>query len=260
MLETLAIIVMVIFIIVGFLFWAITSFSWFTGLITAMVLVGIDWLLGTGFVPWPAVSVLDQGLTPTSTAMEATMTSGILDLLSSDLVLGIAGIIVFASLVFFSETERLWSAILLTLGAFLVFNVLSKGSAVDWIMTHWVQFGLYVVAYLFLGTVYTAYWKWRNYCIENARPQQLADYMSRFTGEGHDRAKLEEDFYNDPRSFSLHPKNHYDRLVNWMLFWVFSAFWSLLHDPLTYLGKSLYRMMSGVFMSIARSASVRPTK
>jgi len=260
MLETLAAIVMVIFIVVGVLFWALTSFSWFTGLITALVLVGIDWLLGTGFVPWPAMSVVDQGPTLSSTAMEASMTSEIFELLSSDLVMGIAGITVFAFLVFFSETERLWSGILLALGAFVAFNFLVQGSAVDWIMTHWVQAILYVLAYLALGTLYTAYWKWRNYCIENARPQELTDYLAKFTGEGHDMAKLEDEFYNNPRQFSLHPKNHYDRLVNWMLFWVFSAFWSLLHDPLTYLGKTLYRMMSGVFMSIARSASVRPTK
>jgi len=178
---------------------------------------------------------------------------GIFEFLLADLILTFAGIIIFGLLVFCAETERMWTGLAAFVVSVIALDYLTEPSLWTWITSHPLHLPAYIVVYLGLGALYTAAWKWRLYCNENADPKELARYLANHQ----DQNDAENLFYKDRELFSLHPKNHYYRLTNWMLFWVFSLFWALLHDPITWLARTMYDLMGGIFLKIAVSASRR---
>lgn len=175
-----------------------------------------------------------------------------MEFLLTDLFLTFVGIILFSVIVFLAETERMFFGILALIGGFLILNHMNAGAIWTWAYTHPFHIVGGFLLYLVFGAMYTAFWKWRNYCSENP----VSTYSISSFKEAHPTAPMDE-FYEKAEYFDLHPLNHVYRLTNWMLMWPFSLFWTLLHDPLTWLGHTMYDLMGNVFWKIAVSSSKR---
>lgn len=109
-----------------------------------------------------------------------------------------------------------------------------------------------VILYLIIGAFWAARVNWREFCRENKIPDEYHQYLKdrRLT----EQSLTEDEFLSDPIKFSLHPKRHYDKLIHWILFWPFNAFWFFLHRPITWLGRTVYDIMGGIFHRIAVAA------
>lgn len=172
------------------------------------------------------------------------------DFLFTDLILAIAGVILFALAVICVETERLIGGLGVIILAIIGYDYTQGGAVQDWISTHPFHLIGYALVYLAFGALYTAFWEWNNYCREHPiDPARLQDFLEKNPN------KNAEDFYISPYHFDLHPINHFQRLTNWMMLWPFALFWTLLHDPITWVGRTLYDLMGNIFLKIAVSAA-----
>lgn len=171
------------------------------------------------------------------------------DFLASNFVMGLVGLIVFAYVVFAAETDRLVSGVLSFLAFLLAFDWLRDGSNIwGWALDNILTLLAYGVIYLAIGIVYTTFWKWHRYVMKNADPSKLDKFLEEYPNN------TAEEYYRDRDEFELHPLNHVYRLTNWTLMWPFSLFWTLLHDPITWLWDRVYKMMGDIWLNVAMNA------
>jgi len=183
------------------------------------------------------------------------------EIITANLAVNLGLLMAFILLMIFSENEGWIQGIIATIvaGSLIIYGYGGGWNSWDWITSHTGTIIAGTLVYFGIGVIYTAFWKWRNYCKANADPDALkcindmdARYVERVAGEAPVSVEV---YFRTPQLFALHPSNHYDRLTTWMVFWPFSFFWTILHDPLTWIGTTLYRMMSNIFINVAKSAS-----
>lgn len=187
------------------------------------------------------------------------------EIIMANLFINVGLLIAFILLMIFSENESWIQGMVATAvaGLLIIYGYGGEWMTWDWVTNHVGTIIAGVLIYFTIGVVYTAFWKWRNYCKANADPDALMRINSdndsaseRYLMNSYGEYPIsEETYYRNPNAFALHPSNHYDRLTTWMMFWPFSFFWTILHDPLTWIGTTLYDLMSNVFFNIAKSAS-----
>lgn len=176
-----------------------------------------------------------------------TELSPLMEYFLTDVAMTFIGIVLFGLLVFFAEAERLWSSVILVVLAIVIAQFAAGIAVFSFLFASPILFIAGVLAYLVLGSAFTAFWEWPDYCRKNVSPNALADYLARYKDDG----LTEDDYYADPYEFRLHPKNHITRLGHMVVHWPFLLFWTLLCDPLTWLYNFLYDLLGGFFHKIA---------
>jgi energy-coupling factor transporter transmembrane protein EcfT len=113
---------------------------------------------------------------------------------------------------------------------------------------------LWAGAYFIIGALYSVFWKWRLYCNKHSEfsPGQFEDFLNMKNLAKTEKAKAE--FLSNEHYNKLHPKNHLNRLTNWILFWPLGVLWSLLHDPITWLATSVRDAMASQYEQVSQSA------
>lgn len=191
-------------------------------------------------------AVAEETVASTPPLIESFQT--MLEFLATDLVLGLAALVVFGFIIFSVESERFITGIISFLAFVLAFNWLRDGVVWSWVLENAILFGAYFVLYLAIGVGAGVYWKWRKYATINADPERRKEWQSRNAGETLDK------YYKDRRAFAMHPLNHKMRITNWVLLWPSWLFWTLLHDPITWLWDTVYKALAGILLSIAVTA------
>lgn len=172
-----------------------------------------------------------------------------MDYFLTDIAMTFIGIVLFGLLVFFAEAERLWSSVILVIVAVLVAQFVAGIAVLTFLFSNPIMFIAAVLVYLIAGSAYTTFWEWPKYCRLNVNPKALAKFLkSKGLAEG---PASEDEYYSDPRVFKLHPKNHITRLGHMVLHWPFLLFWTLLHDPITWLYNFMYDLLGDFFLKIA---------
>lgn len=180
---------------------------------------------------------LTTGLTP------------MLEFLATDIALTFLGIVLFGLLVFFAETEQLLSSVIAIVVAAVGLQWLTDISVFTWMAENPVSLIALIVGYVVVGIGFTLFWDWPKYCKANANPSELKEYLDTYPESD------EDEFFNSSYVNSLHPQNHISRLGNMVFHWPFSLFWTLLHDPITWLYNFLYSLLGDVFLGIAKKAT-----
>lgn len=91
------------------------------------------------------------------------------------------------------------------------------------------------VIHLILGAVYTGFWKFPD-ALSKVSQGKIDHEWGRFKGSKEEFARSS--------SNPLHPKNFLEEISAWILFWPFGAAWDLLHRPIRWLWKNVYKAIA----------------
>lgn len=106
-----------------------------------------------------------------------------------------------------------------------------------------------LATYMAIGLLYGVFWKWRRYCASKA--DEIKKGLKEFEkyASSDEAADGFERSYHNP----VKPSAHAERITNWIVFWPFGVIWTLLHDPVMWLGRETYRLAGSAVSSIANS-------
>jgi hypothetical protein len=172
-------------------------------------------------------------------------------------------IIPYFILVALVENERGgWAFFVVTLSAVLWAAFGQKG-IVPWVLSHPKDIALYALEYVGIGIGYSII-KWWRYLVSALK--KYTDYRTAWVkknGEINDQPSAKfrgqtnkESFLDDARASGVMPPkviNNKGRIIYWMSYWPFSAFWFILNDPLRHLWNFLYERLGSIFESISKA-------
>ena len=163
-----------------------------------------------------------------------------------------------------SEKESIGGGIFAAICFTTLYFLFGAGVAVfKWIIANpFLSLGI-VVGYIVAGFLYM-FLKWLSFTRGVRRKYKIKreEFLSSWSVIGNvmpDSLKKEwnKKLTEDERRMldGFHPNRYKQRLVDWMLFWPFSALWTVLNDPLRRLGEWIVEQFNGVLAQIGKSAS-----
>lgn len=108
---------------------------------------------------------------------------------------------------------------------------------------------LALALYVFVGSVYTGFWKWPDYI------RSVSDLIDAKFNIWLNKDKQNHSFDEFLESVEYSPfsaANNKERLAAWVLMWPFSLFWELLRKPAIWLFNTSYAMLGDMFESIGK--------
>lgn len=158
------------------------------------------------------------------------------------------------------ETESPRWATTSMIGAFVALAYLGDFNLITFAKMHPLGFLGMVAAYLFGGVVYSII-KWWRYCKLAAR--KYRELETNWAEAGHLNLPLtsvqKKSFFEyswEAKELSSRPKarKNKSRILTWMIYWPFSATWTLINDPIVRFFKEAFARLSNVFDKISARA------
>lgn len=112
---------------------------------------------------------------------------------------------------------------------------------------------LFLAAFIVVGVIYTALWRWPEFLRDNAK-QINADYVD-CNRRSADKVSFDE--YLNSNYYSFTASKHKDRLATWIITWPFSMVWELSRKPIKYAYNLVYIVVGAAFENIGTSVARR---
>lgn len=116
-------------------------------------------------------------------------------------------------------------------------------------------FIVYVMAYLVVGSLYTAFWRWPEYIRNNKH--KINDSYTQWALEQGSPKDNSFDAFLDSSEYEFNAWQHKERLGNWVGMWTFSAVWELSRKPTIWIWNILYKSLGKMFQRISHNTAKR---
>jgi hypothetical protein len=116
------------------------------------------------------------------------------------------------------------------------------------ILTNPLTIIMFIFAYVIVGAIYTAIWRWPEFLRE--RVISIQDSYACWAKSHKDSTK--QDFVNS-HSYSQYTASYNsEKLANWVLAWPFSLAWELARKPTIWLWNSTYELLGNMFERVGK--------
>lgn len=174
--------------------------------------------------------------------------------------LGLLTIVMWAAL----ENEKHFLATVSMIGAFLLYSFFGGCNVIAFTFSHIPLILTYVLVYVVVGLLWSIA-KWWFYV--RGRVDKLMELRAEYlesrklpANTAWDKA-LQDDFdkrnpYSNVQELAKRPiaRKNKSRILGWMVYWPWSATWTIINDPVMKLFRMLFKRFHALFEAISKSA------